>query len=144
MSFAAVAAWIAAVLVFPSTSVPLETIARAFTWSAAPRAALRLAFAVELARIVARRVFAFERALQPVCDAPGPHPFDGRDARGRGGGDLRIAPAAFGAVGVGQQQDARVALAHRAGPAFAQEGFAFYALWGAESDAMLFLRHRTH
>ena len=113
-------------------------------WSAAPRDALRLAFAVELARIVARRVFAFERALQPVCDAPGPHPFDGRDARGRGGGDLRLAPAAFGAVGVGQQQDARVALAHRAGPAFAQEGFAFYALWGAESDAMLFLRHRTH
>ena len=67
-----------------------------------------------------------------------------RDACVCGGGDLRIAAPALGPSGVGQQQDARVPLAHRTGPAFAQDGFKFVALLRAQSDVMLFLWHRSH
>ena len=111
---------------------------------AAQREELRLALAVELAQIVAFRILAFERTLQSVLHAHASHALHTRDARVRGGGDLRIAAPALGPIGVGQQQDARVPLPHRTGSAFAQDGLMFVALLRAQSDVMLFLWHRSH
>ena len=47
-------------------------------------------------------------------------------------------------MGVCQQQDARMALAVRAGLAFAHDGFELRAFFGTQPDVMLFLWHHSH
>ena len=105
---------------------------------------LRLGFPIEFTPVLSIRVFAIQCSFQPVLDADAPHPLHGGDARLSCSRDLRIAPAAFGAIDVGQQQDARVALALRTGFAFAQDRLELLALLRTESDVMLFLRHQIH
>ena len=58
--------------------------------------------------------------------------------------DDGIAPASLGSMGIGQKQDARVALAVRPGLALAQDGFELLAFFGTEADVMLFLWLRIH
>ena len=112
--------------------------------SATQRDELRLAFAVEFAQGFAPGVFALEGLLQPVLDADAPRPLHGGNARLRGPRDPRIAPAALDALGVGQPQDARMALVMGTGFAFAREGFKSPALFGTPSDVMLFRWHHAH
>lgn len=79
-------------------------------WSAALRDELCFAFAVKFARVLALGVLAIQRALQPVLDADAARSLHGRDARVRRGRDLRVVPASLRAIGVRQQEDARVPL----------------------------------
>jgi len=98
----------------------------------------------QFALVLPIRVFALQRAFQPVLDTRAPDSLHGGDAGLRGPRDLRVAPASFGALDVGQKQDASMALAVCTGLAFAQNGFKLRAFFGAQSDVMLFVGHRIH